>query len=117
MCLRLRRLCLLACAMSGCTLLGAEPAVAIGYYNLPGNLCQCFGYGNGSGYHSCLVLGPITPHGCCDPHEVRLACPPRPPYEYGGGSYYDPSYYSPSSPPTPGPYPPQPSAYRPQVLR
>ena len=46
----------------------------IGYYNLPGNFCQCFGYGNGGGYHACLVLGPANCGGCCDQHEVRLAC-------------------------------------------
>jgi hypothetical protein len=62
----------------------ATSAPAAGYYNLPGSFCQCFGYGNGAGYHSCLVLGPSTCNGWCAPNEVRLECPPRPPYAYYG---------------------------------
>ena len=97
--------------------LATTPAAAIGYYNLPGNFCQCLGYGNGAGYHSCLVLGPITPHGCRDTNEVRLACPPRPSYDYYGGGYYGAPPYHPSMSPTPVPYRPAPDAMRPQVLR
>jgi hypothetical protein len=62
----------------------AAPASAIGYYNLPGSFCQCFGYGNGAGHHACLVLGPASCAGFCATHEVRLEHPPQPPYGYYG---------------------------------
>lgn len=63
-----------------------SPAHAIGYWNIPGNFCQCAGYGWGAGYHACYVLGPPTCRGCCAHHEVRLPCAPQPPYaSYGCG--------------------------------
>ncbi len=95
-------------------------ALAIGYYNLPGSFCQCLGYGNGAGYHSCLVLGPSTWAGFCAPNEVRLPCPPRPPYAWycncqcgpaDGGSWLN----EPAIAPAPGPQPapdPTPAAMR-----
>jgi len=99
----------------------AEAAGAAGYYNLPGSFCQCFGYGNGAGYHSCLVLGPSTGCGYCAPNEVRLECPPQPPYAYYGsvqcnsmnsGTWIQEpvQVQPPSVEPTPAP-----SAARPQV--
>lgn len=105
--------------------LTASPVAAVGYYNLPGNFCQCFGYGNGAGYHSCLVLGPSTCWGCCAPNEVRLDCPPRPSgygcgcgYGYGGNDFA-PVHYSPAPEPAASPteYRPEPAAMRPQILR
>jgi len=60
-----------------------RPVHAVGYWNLPGNFCQCAGYGWGAGHHSCLVLGPMSCNGCCAHNEVRLPCAPQPPY----GSY------------------------------
>ena len=68
-----------------CVAASAGSAWAIGYYNLPGSFCQCFGYGNGAGHHSCLVLGPSSCHGFCATNEVRLECPPQPPYGYYAG--------------------------------
>ena len=85
--MRLRPI-LLHLIAAGSVLASASAASAIGYYNLPGSFCQCFGYGNGAGYHSCLVLGPSTCEGFCDTHEVRLPCPPQPPYGYYGAGPY-----------------------------
>jgi len=106
-----------------------ESAWAIGYYNLPGSFCQCFGYGNGAGHHACLLLGPSTCEGFCATKEVRLECPPQPPYGYYGGGpcnsmthgtwlndgtqLNDGAQFQPPAPePTPAP-----SAMRPQVHR
>ena len=74
-------------------------ANAVGYWNLPGNTCQCWGYGWGAGHHACLVLGPIT----CDAfahNEVRLPHAPQPPYAcYHCDSYnYDFRQPSPFAP-------------------
>lgn len=110
---------------AGSVLASASAASAIGYYNLPGSFCQCFGYGNGAGYHSCLVLGPSTCWGFCDSHEVRLPCPPQPPYGYYGSGYCNSdargTWLEGQAPmqmtaPQPAPEPtPMPSAMRPQV--
>ncbi|MGD9633324.1 MAG: hypothetical protein AB7G28_09325 [Pirellulales bacterium] len=102
----------------------ARSANAIGYYNVPGSFCQCAGYGNGAGHHACLVLGPLDCHGFCSTHEVRLECPPQPPY-----AYYNCGLYGEGSQGTwiqesvpvqlaPQPQPqPTPAAMRPQVQR
>jgi hypothetical protein len=63
-------------------------AHAVGYWNVPGNVCQCWGYGWGAGHHACLTLGPITNEGCFAHNEVRLPCAPQPPY----ACYSDPGY-------------------------
>lgn len=112
---------------AGSVLASASAASAIGYYNLPGSFCQCFGYGNGAGYHSCLVLGPSTCEGFCDTREVRLPCPPQPPYGYYGagpyrgdarGSWLEGGVPMQMTAPAPLPEPtPEPSATRPQVQR
>jgi hypothetical protein len=47
MCRRFRKKLGLACLAALAAALCAQQAAAIGYYNLPGSLCQCFGYGNG----------------------------------------------------------------------
>jgi hypothetical protein len=124
------------------SLAAGQEAAAIGYYNLPGSFCQCFGYGNGAGHHSCLVLGPSTCAGFCSTNEVRLPHAPQPPcYQYGGCEYgaaaeaswmNSPTRLYPSGPeplpePTPAEYvPPQamapqyqhgPQYFGPQVLR
>jgi hypothetical protein len=97
------------------------PSHAIGYYNLPGSFCQCFGYGNGAGHHACLVLGPISCQGFCATKEVRLECPPRPAYScYGCGDCGVPEAGSWLNDPTLAPQPqpaPTPAAMRPQILR
>lgn len=59
-------------------------ASAAGYWNLPSTFCQCFGYGYGAGHHAPFVLGPIQCGGYCNHKEVRLPCPPRPPYSWHG---------------------------------
>jgi hypothetical protein len=76
------KLCLaivVAACMAG---FATSRADAVGYWNVPGNFCQCWGYGWGAGYHAPLVLGPPTYAGWLNPHEVRLACPPGPPCGY-----------------------------------
>jgi len=107
----------------------ARPAAAIGYFNVPGSFCQCMGYGNGAGHHSCLVLGPVSCQGFCSTHEVRVECPPQPPYayynnRYGGGSNGTwiqesvPVQFAPQPTPAAEPLPtPTPAAMRPQVQR
>jgi len=101
-------------------------ARAIGYYNLPGSFCQCFGYGNGAGHHACLVLGPANSRGFCATNEVRLEYPPQPPYGYYGcccngqcGSMTRGTWLEGSVPTQPaGPaLLPAPTATRPQILR
>jgi hypothetical protein len=99
--MRLRRIIRIAPIVALLAVLfGGAPAFAVGYWNLPGNFCQCTGYGWGAGHHACLVLGPITCGDCCAHHEVRLPCAPQPPYAcYGCDSYnYDfrqPSQFGP----------------------
>ncbi len=67
----------------------SEHVEAVGYWNLPGTVCQCTGYGNGAGYHAKFVLGPITAHDTFAHNEVRLPYAPQPPYpcycQYGCG--------------------------------
>jgi len=100
-----------------------EPASAIGYYNLPGTFCQCFGYGNGAGHHACLALGPSTCFGFGPPNEVRLPYPPQPPCRCApcpcGLPADDGSWLpEPSELPPAGPsLLPSPAALRPQTLR
>jgi hypothetical protein len=82
-----------------------EQAVAVGYWNVPGNVCQWNGYGFGAGYHAKFVLGPITVHDCCAHNEVRLPYAPQPPYscycQNGCGYGFDqPSVLAPSAAPT-----------------
>lgn len=111
-------------------LAAAHPAAAIGYFNVPGSFCQCMGYGNGAGHHSCLVLGPASCQGFCSTREVRVECPPGPPYAYYNGAMYGgssqgtwiqesvPVQFAPQ--PTPASQPaalPTPAAMRPQVQR
>lgn len=71
--------------------LSAAPAGAIGYWNVPGNVCQWWGYGWGAGHHACFVLGPVSQDGAFAHREVRLPYAPQPPYGYccGGNFYYD----------------------------
>lgn len=133
-------------ALAGLLAIGvARPAAAIGYFNVPGSFCQCMGYGNGAGHHSCLVLGPVSCQGFCSTHEVRVECPPQPPYAYynngyyaagnrGGGSngtwiqesvpvqfapqQFAPQQFAPQPTPAAEPLPtPTPAAMRPQVQR
>jgi hypothetical protein len=86
----------------------SHQAGAVGYWNLPGNVCQLSGYGWGAGYHAKFVLGPIHCHGCCAHNEVRLPYAPQPPYScycqsgcgYGFGQ---PSVLSPSVAPAAAP--------------
>jgi hypothetical protein len=66
--------------------LASPPALAIGYWNVPGNVCQCWGYGLGAGYHAPLVLGPVSIKGCLAHNEVRLPYSPAPPYCWTGCS-------------------------------
>jgi hypothetical protein len=92
----------------------AAPASAVGYYNLPGTFCQCFGYGNGAGHHACLVLGPSTPWGCCATNEVRLPYPPQPTYDCSGGAWLaEPTLLPPAGPQ----FAPSPVTMHPQILR
>lgn len=101
--------------------LAPSAARAIGYYNMPGNCCQCWGYGCGAGYHSCLMLGPISYHGYCSHGVERLPCSPCAPYGYANCNYGcgcdvgEPSMLEPNAAPTPMPAPQpalSPAAYR-----
>ena len=83
---RFTKFAAVTCVALAAWTVAATPAFAAGYYNLPGSFCQCFGYGNGAGYHACLVLGPLSCRGFCTTHEVRLDCPPQPPYGYYGNA-------------------------------
>jgi hypothetical protein len=108
---------------AGLFAISVSPASAIGYYNLPGSFCQCFGCGNGAGHHACLVLGPSSCCGCCATNEVRLQCPPQPPYgDYCNGQcgsmvrstwLDEPTIPSPAGPELS----PSPAAMQPQILR
>jgi hypothetical protein len=101
----------------------ARPASAIGYWNMPGNFCQCFGYGWGPGYHASMVLGPPTCEGIFAHDVVRL---PAAPSAAGGRSssqlpayHRQPMFYQPSTlpPVPPATTTPVPAAYRGPVLR
>jgi hypothetical protein len=70
------------CAILLATFAIVSRASAVGYWNIPGNVCQCSGYGWGAGYHAKLVLGPITHHDFLAHNEVRLPFAPQPPYVY-----------------------------------
>jgi hypothetical protein len=78
----MRRQILLACfavaAIVAIEVIGTAQARAAGYYNLPGNFCQCWGHGFGAGYHAPLILGPPTCRGCCSCNERRLPYAPAP---------------------------------------
>lgn len=133
-----RRITLAGIVTSAAALLAlaaTRPAAAIGYFNVPGSFCQCMGYGNGAGHHSCLVLGPVSCQGFCSTHEVRIECPPQPPYAYYNSGYYGagsqgtwiqdsvpvqfaPQQFAPQSAPAAESLPtPTPAAMRPQVQR
>lgn len=89
-------------------LAAGNQASAIGYWNMPGSVCQCAGYGWGAGYHAKFVLGPITAYDCCAHNEVRLPYAPQPPYacygQYGCGCRYgQPSLLAPSDVPAESP--------------
>jgi hypothetical protein len=71
-------------------------AYAVGYWNLPGNTCQCWGYGWGAGHHACLMLGPITHDGALAHKEVRLPHAPQPPYACYGCDNYNYDFRQPS---------------------
>jgi hypothetical protein len=105
-----------------CFALSAKEAMAIGYWNLPGNFCQCFGYGWGPGYHASMVLGPPTCDGIFAHDVVRMPAAPSP----GGWSAVQGHGYPPQPmfdrPSMLSPVPqsaaaPGPAAYRGPVLR
>ena len=88
----------------------SERAIAVGYWNVPGNFCQWHGYGFGAGYHAKFVLGPITCHDYFAHNEVRLPYAPQPPYscycQNGCGyGYGQPSLVVPSVGPLAAPVP------------
>jgi hypothetical protein len=58
----------------------AIPAHAVGYFNVPGNVAQWWGYGWGAGHHACFVLGPISHKGSFAHNHVRLRHVPQPAY-------------------------------------
>jgi hypothetical protein len=60
-------------------------ALAVCYWNEPGNFCQCAGYGYGPGYHAPLILGPPDHCAWFSSNEVRWAFPPGPPNYCGYG--------------------------------
>jgi hypothetical protein len=111
-----------------CVAIALAPATAsaIGYFNMPGNYAQFWGYGCGPGYHACMVLGPISFHGGFRHGVERLPYPPSSPYfardcSCGAGGYGceigGPTLLEPTVEPMPVPGPsieptPAPSAFR-----
>ena len=83
--------CIAPAAAVAVVLCVTAPAQAIGYWNVPGNFCQCFGYGWGAGHHACFVLGPPNCDGFLAHGEVRLPHAPQPASacHYYGASAYD----------------------------
>lgn len=99
-----------------------ENASAIGYWNMPGNFCQCAGYGWGAGYHACYALGPMSCNGFCAHHEVRLPYAPKPPCyahgcDNGGYDFRQPIHYGPTdaAPPIDYQFAPPESALMPEL--
>jgi hypothetical protein len=72
----LKAWCLGFVALIGLSFVDASPAAAVGYWNIPGNFCQCFGYGWGPGYHAPMVLGPPSCDGFLAHNIVRLPAAP-----------------------------------------
>jgi hypothetical protein len=99
-----------------------QPALAVGYWNLPGNFCQCFGYGWGPGYHASMVLGPPSCDGIFAHDVVRLPAAPSPAgwSAVQGHGYAPPPMFDRPSVLSPGPQPaaaPSPGAYRGPIFR
>jgi hypothetical protein len=99
------------------------PAVAIGYYNLPGNICQWCGYGMGAGYHAPMVLGPPSVTGALSHNTQRLWRAPAPPcssFSYdpsGGDAMTEPTMLDPTRTPSPELLPVPPAATTPAAYR
>jgi hypothetical protein len=83
----------------------AMPALAIGHWNVPGNVAQWWGYGWGAGHHACLALGPISHKGAFARHQVRLRHSPQPVYGCYDNCSYDYSFPQPSQHVTPAALP------------
>jgi hypothetical protein len=120
---RILKLCAAAFLGLSVATLAPSAAQAIGYYNVPGNCCQCWGYGCGAGYHACLLLGPVSYHDCCNHGVERLPYAPCLRCGYAGCGYGcgcnvgEPSLLEPSVAPAqlPAPTPEpalSPAAYR-----
>jgi hypothetical protein len=75
-----RQILVRALAASALVAIAAPSTLAIGYWNLPGNFCQCVGCGFGAGHHTSLVLGPADWNGFCAHNEVRLPYASSVPY-------------------------------------
>jgi hypothetical protein len=99
----------------------AAPSHAIGYYNLPGNCCQWWGYGYGPGYHAPMVLGPVTHDGSWHDRVIRLPYAPQPQCRgYGCVGWNDGESTLEGASPTPAvqrPVEPTPAALRPRILQ
>jgi hypothetical protein len=79
----------------------AASAQAVGYWNVPGNLAQWWGYGWGGGHHACFVLGPVTHHGAFMHHHKRLPYAPQPVYDCYDGCCYNYDFRQPAPSTTP----------------
>jgi hypothetical protein len=75
-------------AVAAVALVNVSPALAVGYWNLPGNVGQWWGYGWGAGHHACFVLGPVSTKGAFAHNHKRLPHAPEPAY----GCYEDCTY-------------------------
>jgi hypothetical protein len=107
------------CAAFAVLLLGAWAAPcasAIGYWNIPGNFCQWWGYGNGPGYHAPMVLGPVSHQGWHDCNLTRLPYPPKPANYCNGGCGGDANFGE-YGQPTVLEAQPTPAAFLPHVSR
>jgi hypothetical protein len=95
-------------AMLG-VLSAATPAFAVGYWNVPGNVAQWWGYGWGAGHHACLVLGPVSHKGAFAHNHRRLPYAPQPDYGCYGGCTYNYDFRQPAQF-MPGEYQPLPAS-------
>jgi len=82
----------LTCAVLFAVLFGgARSAIAVGYFNMPGDFCQWAGHGFSGGYHAPFVLGPVRTDGAVFPNVTRHSRAPNP-YAcapYCGNGYSD----------------------------
>jgi hypothetical protein len=74
------------CVTTAALIVSGKEVWAVGYWNLPGTVYQCLGYGVGPGYHAPMVLGPVSCEGWLAHDVHRLPNAPTPycgPFDYG----------------------------------
>lgn len=56
----------------------ASAASGAGRWNTPSNVLQCLGYGNGPGYHTPMLLGPVDCTDAYNRNVIRMPAAPAP---------------------------------------